>query len=272
MAPVPPLFSIPVKRASGPPGSITATSPAKGVYVLTFDSGPDNRLTPAFIAAVHSALDELEFAHPPGCVITTSAIAKFYSNGLDLASLTGPYQQSSDFLEHELYPLFRRFLTYPHPTVALLNGHAFAGGLMLAMCHDYRLQAGGRGFACVNELDIGFALKPAMSGIFREKLSPAAYRAAVLEAKRFTAQESLAAGVVDAIGASVEEAVAFAAERKLAVRGKTGIYGVMKGEMYRGVIKLLETHKEEDAREAEVKKAEQRRVVKAKELVKSSKL
>ena len=33
------------------------------------------------------------------------------------------------------------------PTIALLNGHAFAGGLMLAMHHDYRIMNPSKGFA-----------------------------------------------------------------------------------------------------------------------------
>lgn len=32
------------------------------------------------------------------------------------------------------------------PTVALLNGHTFAGGLILAMHHDYRIQNPTKGF------------------------------------------------------------------------------------------------------------------------------
>ncbi len=42
-----------------------------------------------------------------GCVITTSAIAKFYSNGLDIAHT----RATPGFWERSLWPLFRRFLT-----------------------------------------------------------------------------------------------------------------------------------------------------------------
>ena len=86
------------------------------------------------------------------------------------------------------------------PTVALLNGHAFAAGFMTAMAHDYRLAPRGRGFLCVNELQFGAHLKPAMAAIFREKLGAGAvYRDMVLEAKRFTGDEALKWGVVDGL-------------------------------------------------------------------------
>ena len=123
--------------------------PRESVYLLTFSSPPDNRLVTAFCDAVILALDILEHRHPPGVVVTTSAIPKFYSNGMDLehALWTGPYMHDA------LYKLFHRFITYPCPTVALLNGHAFAGGAMTAMMHDYRVMNPHKGYFCLNELD-----------------------------------------------------------------------------------------------------------------------
>ena len=114
-------------------------------------------------------------------VITTSGIEKFYSNGLDLehASFT-PH-----FFPDNLYALWRRLLTYPMPTIALLNGHAFAGALMLAMMHDYRIMNPHRGYLCLNEVELGVPLRPPMTSVFRQKVSAQCYRRLVLEATRF---------------------------------------------------------------------------------------
>ena len=135
----------------------------------------------AFCQAVLLALDVIETRHAPGVVVTTSAIEKFYSNGLNLehASLTPGYFPDS------LYALWRRLLTYPMPTVALVNGHAFAGALMTAMMHDYRIMNPSRGYLCLNEVELGVPLRPPMSSIFRQKTSPTTYRKLVLEAARF---------------------------------------------------------------------------------------
>lgn len=80
----------------------------QNVYVLTFTSPKDNRLTPAFIDALLLSLDIIEHRYPKGVVVTTSGIAKFYSNGLDLEVVT----KTEGFLENWLWRLFRRFLTY----------------------------------------------------------------------------------------------------------------------------------------------------------------
>lgn len=107
------LFTVPI--ASG--GSIVCSNPSsseqeKNIYLLTFISPKDNRLTPAFIEALLLALDIVEHRYPKGVLVTTSGIAKFYSNGLDLELA----QTTEGFLENWLWKLFRRFLTYMIPS------------------------------------------------------------------------------------------------------------------------------------------------------------
>jgi enoyl-CoA hydratase/carnithine racemase len=138
------------------------------------------------------------------------------------------------------------------PTVALINGHAFAGGFMLAMYHDYRVFNPTRGFLCLNELDLGVPLKPAMSSIFRQKLSPQVYKLMVLEAKRFSGKEALEGGIVDALG-GMEECLGLVKERKLTEKAKTGVYGALKAEMFRETLGYVtpEGFEKEEKRSAE---------------------
>lgn len=105
------LFTVPIASTGG---SIVCTNPTvqpgqeqQNVYLLTFTSPKDNRLTPSFIDAMILALDIIEQRYPKGVVVTTSGIAKFYSNGLDL-DVAG---STEGFLENWLWRLFRRFLT-----------------------------------------------------------------------------------------------------------------------------------------------------------------
>ncbi len=261
------LFEIPI----GTTGNLVATSPAPKTYLLTFRSPPDNRLTTPFCQALLLALDILELRHEPGVVITTSGIDKFYSNGLDLthASFT------PGFFPESLYKLWARLLTYPMPTVALMNGHAFAGALMLAMMHDYRSMNPHKGYLCLNELDLGVPLRPPMTAVFREKVSALTYRKLVLEAQRFRvsgkdvltlvaaareladrcaqALEALKEGIVDWLG-GLDEALAHIDELKLVQKAQKGmsglqVYGDLKREMYRETVGYLETFGQEDQRQ-----------------------
>ena len=138
--------------------------------------------------------------HPAGVVITTSGIDKFYSNGLDLAHMTA----TPHFFRDAVYALWHRLATFPMPTVAWVNGHAFAGGLMLAMFHDYRAMNPHRGYLCLNELELGIPLAPPMAGVFRQKVSASVLRRMVLEVERFKVRRNdswrllrCAVGVVD---------------------------------------------------------------------------
>lgn len=136
---------------------------------------------------------------------------------------------------------YSQMLRYPMPTVCLLNGHAFAGGFMLAMYHDYRIMNPDRGFLCVNELEFGVPLQTPMMAIFREKLTPITFRNVVLEAHRFGGRKALETGIVDAVG-GVDETIALIQERKLQTKAATGIYGTMKEEMYSRVLNGLDDH------------------------------
>ncbi|KAJ5729617.1 uncharacterized protein N7483_004125 [Penicillium malachiteum] len=230
------LFTVPIVSTGG---SIVCTNPSdqKNIYLLTFTSPADNRMTPTFIDALILALDIIEQRYPKGVVVTTSGITKFYSNGLDLELAVS----TEGFLDKWLWRLFRRFLTYPMPTVCLLNGHAFAGGFMLAMYHDYRVQNPAKGFLCVNELEFGVPLQTPMMSIFREKLTPSTFRNVVLEAHRFGGKDSLQAGIVDGLG-GLDEVLGLIRDRKLLTKASTGIYGTMKEEMYSQILNGLDDH------------------------------
>lgn len=112
-----PLFTIPIAGVppKHPGGQIVCTSPGPRIYLLTFTSPQDNRITAPFCRALLSALDVLEFGdYEPGVVLTTSGIPKFYSNGLDLE-----HAIATDGYWPLLYSVWRRFLTYKPPSLFL---------------------------------------------------------------------------------------------------------------------------------------------------------
>lgn len=241
MPPIPPHFvlSIPPigagSNTSGQQGSFVCTEPAPRVYLLSFSSSPDNRLTPTFNQTFLLALDIIEHKLPKGVVVTTSSILKFYSNGLDFENAI----RDPTFFPRSLFPLWRRLITYPMPTVALLNGHAFAGGLMTAMFHDYRIMNPHKGFLCLNELDFGAALQPTMASVFRTKLSMTSFRNMVLESRRYPALESLKEGIIDGLG-GIDETLAFIKEYKLVEKAQSTSYANLKEELYREVIQDID--------------------------------
>ena len=125
-----PLFTLPIPPL--PPqypegGTITCTEPQPQVYLLTFVSPPDNRLTTPFCNAMLLALEIIEFSYPIGVVVTTSGIPKFYSNGLDL----GHAVATEGYWSEKLYTLWKRFLTW---VFFLLASVSFSPCLAIQLC------------------------------------------------------------------------------------------------------------------------------------------
>ncbi|EEP78787.1 predicted protein [Uncinocarpus reesii 1704] len=232
------LFTVPI--ATG--GSFECTSPADRVYLLSFNSPPDNRQTTAFIDAFSLALDIIEEKLPIGVLMTTSKIPKFYSNGLDLEHA----MTTEGFWAKTYWPFWKRLLTFPMPTVALLNGHAYAGGLFVALLHDYRIQNPSKGYLCLNEVHFGAWLPAPMASIVKHKVgNPATVRDLITAGRRFDSTEALAAGIIDATG-GIDEALTFIEKRSLVKLGQTHVYASLKEEVYNETVRVLESHDENE--------------------------
>jgi enoyl-CoA hydratase/carnithine racemase len=190
------------------------------VAVLRWSDG-ENRFNRASVDALNAALDEVEATAGDGplAVVLTGA-GKFWSNGLDLdwMSTAGP---EAGRVVDDVHALFGRLLLFPAITVAALNGHAFAGGAMLAAAHDFAVMREDRGYWCVPEADLGLPFTPAMNAVLRTKLPRRASHEAMLTGRRYPAAEALAAGIVHRTAPEAEvldSAVALGAE--LATKGR----------------------------------------------------
>ena len=185
------------------------------VFTLTMTAG-ENRWNTTFVRAFGAVLDEVEASAGAAALVTTSASDKFFSNGLDLDWVRdpaahpggGPREPFAD----EFMTLMARMITFPVPTVAAVNGHAFGAGFMFALCHDVRHMRADRGFLCANEMQLGLAIPTPELALFRHKLSLDTFFETVQLARRWTAPDALARGIVQAT-ASTGELLAGARQR-----------------------------------------------------------
>jgi enoyl-CoA hydratase/carnithine racemase len=217
------------------------SEPAEGIYLITFCNGDDNRLVTDFCQAVLSAFDKVEELAPVGsvgAVVTTGSIPKFYSNGLDLDHAGN----TEGFWEKSFYPLLHRVASFHLPCVAAINGHAFAGGAMLALCHDYRITNGSKGFLCLNEVHFGAPLMTGMMACVKARVGPAALRKCVLEGHRFAGAEQVELGFADKAVDPADNGVVKAAikeAQRLTPFSKSGVYGKLKLEMNAALLATL---------------------------------
>ena len=184
------------------------------IAVLTIGDD-ENRFSPDWLDAVGSLLDDAE-ANAEGLI--TVGVGKFYSNGLDLDWLIANGDRADWYVE-QVQALFARTLTFPLPTVAAVNGHAFGAGAMLATAHDFRIMRADRGYYCFPEVDINIPFTPGMAALIQAKLTPQAALVAMSTGHRFGSTEAMDAGLID--GAAPEGDLVDAALAKLApIAGK----------------------------------------------------
>ena len=163
----------------------------------------EKRFNPESVAAMNAALDDVDSIVAAGEQISlvTTGSDKFFTNGIDLDWMFGDDAQASpeiipDFIA-SMMGLWARVLALPIPTVAAVNGHAFAGGAMFVLAHDHVLMRSDRGYWCVNEVLLKLPLAPGMQAILEAKLPKPTVRKAILTAHRFDATSAVAAGIAD---------------------------------------------------------------------------
>jgi len=212
--------------------------------------GKDNRLTTKFlITCLAKALDIVEkdwrAAHGeasggPGALIISGKQTKekFFSNGLDFAAI----ENDPAFFPTVFNPTLNRLITFPIPTIAAINGHAFAAGFILSLACDYRVMQTARGWCSMNEVLFGAPMPYSFAALLNYKLpSSKMVREVCLEAKRYTGMELHAVGVVDIL--AEDGAGVLKAARALAVQrgelAKTGVWGLVKKDLMRRTLEIV---------------------------------
>jgi enoyl-CoA hydratase/carnithine racemase len=139
----------------------------------------------------------------------------------------------------DLIRIFGRLLTFPVPSVAAINGHAFAAGGMLALAHDFRVMRADRGFFCLPEVDINVALAPGMTALIQAKLAAHVVIETILTGGRLGGPQCVERGIVDAAAAG-PDVLPQAIERAAALAGKDrGTYGALKRGLFAGILPIL---------------------------------
>ncbi|MGW0816511.1 enoyl-CoA hydratase-related protein [Streptomyces viridiviolaceus] len=206
------------------------------VYVLDLGDG-ENRFHPDWIAAVDTALDEVEKADGPRALVTAAA-GKFYSNGLDLDWLSTHAEQHRDYII-SVQRLYARLLALPVVTVAAVQGHAFAAGAMFTLAHDFRTMRADRGFWCLPEVDIGIPFTPGMAALVQARLTPQTAHEAMLTGRRWGGTDAAADAIVDHAAAedSVRTTALELAQTHTSKAGDT--LATIKARMYAPVLTAL---------------------------------
>ena len=124
-----------------------------GIATVTINHGKANALDIGLCDALAGCFAELRRSDARAVIITGRG--RIFSAGVDLLQVTaGGADYVRKFLPR-LHRLYDSVFFHPRPVVAAINGHAIAGGCVLACCADSRIMARGGGRIGVTELLVG---------------------------------------------------------------------------------------------------------------------
>jgi enoyl-CoA hydratase len=167
------------------------------IAVLTLAHGKANALDIELCGALVTHFKTLRTSGTDAVVVTGTG--RMFSAGVDLVRLSeggAPYVRR--FLP-ALHRLYDTVFNHPKPVVAAVNGHAIAGGCVLACCADRRIAARDGGRIGVTELLVGVPFPALAFEIMRFATAPQHFADGVLSGATFAPDAALARGLVDEV-------------------------------------------------------------------------
>ncbi len=175
-------------------------------------------------AMFHFLLERLAAANGEPVLLTGSGDA--FSAGLDLREVASLDATGMERYLRLLERCMSAVYLYPGPVVACVNGHAIAGGCVLALACDHRVTARSKLRVGLNEVALGVLFPPRVLRICRERVPRAHHERVILGADLFGPDDARALGLVDDV-ADDARAAAHARLEQLAAHPR-GAYAATK--------------------------------------------
>jgi enoyl-CoA hydratase len=166
-----------------------------GIATITLDDGKVNALSIDMLTEIDAALTQ---AQKDGAVVVLTGRDGIFSGGFDLKVLSARGPDAFKMLRMG-FELAARILAFPAPVVIACSGHALAMGVFLLLAGDYRLGAAGAHKIGANEVAIGMIMPFFAIEICRQRLVPAHFQRAVLNAEIYSPDDAVGAGFLDRV-------------------------------------------------------------------------
>ncbi len=192
------------------------TTEIESVTILKMSHGKVNAMDVEFADGLRHQLEQLERSDV-GAVVLTSA-TRVFSAGVDLRRFIDEDDSYVDPFIESLDACFKSLFQFPKPLVAAINGHAVAGGCVMASACDYRAIA-PRTRIGVPEMRVGVAFPPVALETMRLVAAPQAFQTMINIGATYRDDEAVRVGLADELVAAeelLEKAIA-TAEQLMAI-------------------------------------------------------
>jgi enoyl-CoA hydratase len=176
--------------------SSVTSSKAGRVATVALQRPPANAMSIELLERLAEAFDSLASDPSVGAVVLTGQGRSFCA-GLDLKIVPSLADADQKRLLNALNRALRSVYGCPVPVIAAINGHAIAGGLVLALACDWRIGADWPFLVGLTEVVVGIPYPVAAIEIVRQELGARMARELVLFGEKMTAKAALERGVLD---------------------------------------------------------------------------
>ncbi len=187
-------------KAGEPMGDLVTYQLEDSVATIVMDDGKVNVMSLHMTRALNEALDR---AGADKAVVLLSGRPGIFSAGFDLSVLGLGGEDAREMVKAG-FELAERVLSFPAPVVIACTGHAVAMGAFLLLSGDVRLAAAGQFKIGANEVAIGLTMPHFGIEICRQRLAPAHFNRAVINAEMYAPDQAAIAGFVDRIVPATE--------------------------------------------------------------------
>lgn len=163
---------------------------------MRIDRPPANAMDADLLAEGAALASDLA-ADSPAAVVLTGREG-FFSAGADLKAAPDLDEAGQRAMVEGINAIFAGWYGFPRPVVCAVNGHAIAGGLILALCGDYRVGS-KEGKYGLTEVRAGLPYPSVALAVAKAELHAPAARRLVLGGDLVDAQAALEAGAFDEI-------------------------------------------------------------------------
>ena len=179
-------------------GAVLVLDTRDEIGVLRMQYGKANVQDLEFCTALAERMAEIEKL--PSRALVIIGHGAFFSGGVDLKRISaGGTAYLREFMP-ALVRCFESVFFHPKPVVCAVNGHAVAGGCLLACCGDRRLMVDDdRAGIGVPELHVGVPFPPAALEILRFACAPQHLQKLICGGQSLRPGAALEAGLVDTL-------------------------------------------------------------------------
>ena len=156
----------------------------------------EHRINQLFLNELSLAVKAIEKNLPNLKSVIFTGEGRFFSNGFDLDFFKTQSHSAALQVQIDLEMLMAKILRFPVLTVAALNGHTAAAGVLFSLACDLRVMNASSVFY-IPATKLGLTYSPGFLELGKSRLQPQVFRDAFLLSKKYSASEALAGGIVD---------------------------------------------------------------------------